>query len=159
MTIKNRMNQAYPPLLYMCKKTFLYLVLIFSINSGTCQAQVKEKPWANPVLIYGSSFGNIFQQLYLTNNFTMMLNLTASESRRQHSDSVILQYYQQMQFAYPITLLSHDRDKNKYKLIYKANINATFQKLKVDIIVENDTARIVLPINFKKSRYFFNEIH
>ena len=142
-----------PPSLYGRILVFLCLVMLMSLESSICKAQT-EKSWANPILINGSSFGNIFQQLYLTNDFQQMLRLTAAGSREQHGDSTILAYYKLMQFAYPIKLISHTRQGQQYSMVYKTNINATMHKIKVDICVENDTARIILPGKFDESKYF-----
>ncbi|MBL0342912.1 MAG: hypothetical protein IPP71_19790 [Bacteroidetes bacterium] len=95
------------------------------------------------------------QQLYLTGNYEMMLMLTAKESRVLHGDSLILRYYQNMQFSYKIQLVSHSRKGNKYQLIYKSKIDATVVRLKVDIIVESDTARVILPLYMNESKHYY----
>lgn len=84
-----------------------------------------------------------------------MLEITAQESLETLGDSTILDYYKKMQFSYPIRLISHTRNGNKYQLIYKAEINATVVRLKVEIIVENDTARVRLPFNLDASKHYY----
>lgn len=126
LTINNSgkpLSSPSPPLLYKCIPMFLYLSAILNLASSTCQAQREDKRWSNPVLIYGSDLGNIFQQWYLTGNYRKMLELTSCESRGLHGDSIILDYYKKMQFAYPIRLISHTRNGNKYQLIYKSKID------------------------------------
>lgn len=144
----------HPPLLYCHIIIVIFIALFKAFGMNTAKAQSKDmKPWANPVLIHGSSFANIMQQSYLTGNYDMMIKLTAKESRVLHGDSVILHYYQHMQFSYPIQLVSHSQKGNKYQLIYKAKIGATVVRLKVDIIVESDTARVILPLNMNESKH------
>jgi len=128
--------------------------MILSLNIYVCKAQTSGGHWSNPLLIYGSSFGNVFQQLYLTQDYKMMLNLTATESRIAHGDSVIIKYYEQMQFAYPLRLISHTRNGNTFQLLYKSKINATVVRLKLDIVIESDTARVVLPLNLNETKYY-----
>jgi hypothetical protein len=94
------------PCFYCHIVLLIYLGGFYSLTPANCQAK-SNKPWANPILIHGSSFANIMQQLYLTGNYDMMLKLTAKENRVLHGDSAILRYYEQMQFAYPIRLISH----------------------------------------------------
>ena len=142
------------PCFYCHIVLLIYLGVFYSLSSANCQAQ-SNKPWANPILIHGSSFANIMQQFYLTGNYEMMLKLTAKESRVLHGDSVILRYYQNMQFSYQIQLVSHSRKGNKYQLIYKSKIDATVVRLKVDIIVESDTARVILPLNMNESKHYY----
>lgn len=129
-------------------------VAIIKLASGTCQAQSEDKRWSNPVLIYGSDLGNIFQQLYLTGNHQQMLELTARESREIHGDIHILDYYKQMQFAYPLELISHSRNNTNFQLIYKTQINATVHKIIMNVVVINDTVRVVLPVKLHESKYF-----
>ena len=148
----------HPPLLYSHIIIFIYIALFKALGMNTALAQSKDiKPWSNPVLIYGSSFGNIMQQLYLTGNYEMMLKLTEKESRILYGDNAILRYYEKMQFSYPLRLVSHSQSGNKYRLIYKSKIDATVVRLKVDIIVENDTSRLVLPAGFEKQLYFLTQ--
>ena len=148
----------HPPLLYCHIIIVIFIALFQALGMNTALAQSQDiKPWSNPILIHGSSFGNIMQQLYLTGNYEMMLKLTAKESRVLHGDSVILRYYQHMQFSYPIQLVSHSLKGNKYQLIYKSKIDATVLRLKMIVIVENDTSRLVLPAGFEKQKYFLTQ--
>lgn len=148
------LNRFHTPLFKCYKQLVICLGVFYSLSPSNCQAQ-SNKPWANPILIHGSSFANIMQQLYLTGNYEMMLMLTAKESRVLHGDSLILRYYQNMQFSYKIQLVSHSRKGNKYQLIYKSKIDATVVRLKVDIIVESDTARVILPLYMNESKHYY----
>ena len=153
------LKQFQPPLFKFFEQLVICLVMTMGLYDGACQVQSDSKPWSNPILIYGSNFGEVFQQLYLTGNYDLMLNLTSHGNRQFYGDSAILAYYKQMQFAYPIKLVSHKRDGNKYQLLYKTYLNATVHKIIMDIIVEHDTARLVLPSKFNESRYHLLGIH
>ena len=148
------LNRFHTPLFKCYKQLVICLLMILTLNSCMCKAQTSGGPWSNPLLIHGSSFGSVFQQLYLTHNYELMLQLTATDSRKILGDSVILGYYEQMQFAYPIRLISHTQRGNTYQLLYKTIINGTVVRLKVDIMVENDTSRVVWPLNLNETKYY-----
>lgn len=154
MSSKMNALPCYPPLYSTVKKTFVCLVLFFIVLSKLAFGQTKTKEWSNPILIQGSDFGNIFQSYYRIDNIYQMLNLTSSDSRKKYGDSIIENYYSKMQFNFNLKLLSYRKlNPNKYMLIYSTKVGATKQLLKMEIIVENDTCRLVLPNSSLKQKY------
>lgn len=107
-------NLYRPRLLQLTSKLFGFLVLIFLAVPGTGNSQTDGISWKNPTLIAGSDFGRLFQGYYKTGNQEMLLALTAQESRTRYGDFTILNYYSQMQIAYPIKLKAHKNEDNCY---------------------------------------------
>jgi hypothetical protein len=105
---------------------------------------VKETPFANPVFIYGSSFGNFFQTLYKQGKFEDMLAFTSSESLKQFGKDKILNMYQKVQFGFIIKLKSQNTQGDTTVLNYEAGINATKNIVRISVVVENDSAKIVV---------------
>jgi len=130
------------------------LVVIVAMATTNALAQPKPGSWSNPNLIEGSSFGHIFQGLYKTGKYETLLRLTASDSRRQYGDQVITKYYQQMQFAYPLKLISSSHEGASWILNYKTTISATVAIIKMKVVLESDTCRLVLPQGFNEQQYF-----
>lgn len=108
----------YPPLLSTVKKTFGFLVLIFLAFTGSVNSQTAGNSWKNPLLIAGSDFGRVFQGYYKTGNHNMLLTMTSQESRTKYGDSIILDYYSKMQFAYFMKLKAHKKVDDCYFLTY-----------------------------------------
>lgn len=101
-------------------------------------------PYINPVLIYGSSFGNFFQALYKIGKFEDMIKFTSSQSIEKFGQSKVLDFYKKMDFAYNIKLKSKSEDAGVTTLNYEAGIMATNNMLRMDVVVENDSCKIVL---------------
>lgn len=148
------LNPFHAPLYRCYKQLVIYLVFVFVVFPGSVYSQNEHANWSNPILINGSDFGHVFQAYFKTGNHNMLLALTSHESRTQYGDSTILHYYNTMQFAYPIKLKAHKKEDNCYLLTYNATFLATAHILVMKIVVEQDTARIILPVGFNKQSYF-----
>ncbi len=135
-------------------KLFGFLVLIFLAFPGSGWSQNQNISWKNPILIAGSDFGLVFQGCLKTGNQEMLLALTSQESRSKYGDSTILNYYNKMQFAYSIKLIAYKKVDNYFFMTYNANFLATTHIIVMKIVVEKDTARLVLPNNFLEQTYF-----
>jgi len=104
-------------------------------------------PYINPALIYGSSFGNFFQALYKIGKFEDMLHFTSSGSINKFGRDKVLNFYKTMDFAYKIKLKSMNAGATPIEatvLNYEAGIMATKNMLRMDVVVENDSCKIVL---------------
>lgn len=107
--------------------------------------QNNPKPFSNPVLIYGSSFGNYFQMLYKTGKYEEMIKFTSTKSINRFGTKSIIELYKKMDFAYEIKLKSKiDNKDNSITLNYSTIINATKGLLRMNVIVENDSTKIIL---------------
>jgi hypothetical protein len=112
--------------------------------ASPCLSDASEKPFSNPVLIYGSSFGNYFQTLYKTGQFDHMMKFTSSESIEKFGRDKILEFYKNMDFAYSIKLKSKNDNDGVTTLNYEAGIMATRSMVRIDVVLENDTCKILL---------------
>ena len=130
------------------KKTILVIALLFSL-SAVCQPNVDklvndDKPYANPVLIYGTDFGRYFKMLYKTGDFDTMLKFTSQKSIDKFGKENILEYYKQMDFGYDMRLKSKTEKGELIVLNYDAKIVNTTRVVRINVVLENDTSKIVL---------------
>ena len=142
-------------------KNFLILLLFLLLFSCTDNSQpivigqvsyastpeVVTKPFSNPVLIYGSSFGNYFQSLYRIGDFESMLKFTSSSSIKKYGKKAILERYEKMKFNYRLALTSTKKEGDITVLNYSSNIIATRTMIRLRVAVENDTCKVILPDN------------
>lgn len=92
----------------------------------------------NPVLYQGSTFGQYFQILHKTGNYNDMLAVTSEGSLKKHGKEKILNFYQEMEFSYPLKLKAF---KNGI-LFYETEINATKKTIQILVVIENGNCRI-----------------
>lgn len=104
---------------------------------------LSTKEFSNPVFIYGSSFGNYFQALYKVGKFDKMLKFTSSGSIMKYGKENIRKMYETMDFAYTIKLKSKF-GTDTITLNYEAGIYATKHMVRIPVVIENDTVKIVL---------------
>ena len=113
------------------------------------QAKPKSKisPYSNPLIIYGSAFGEFFQCIYRLGNYEAMLKFTAAQTRIKHGSAKLLKYYRdELKFDFEL-----DRLTNAYcagdtiTLVYSnAKIMATRKLIKLNVIIENDSCKLLL---------------
>lgn len=104
----------------------------------------KSSPWNNPVLIEGSSFGNFFQSLYKIGDYDEMIRFTSEKSIKKYSVDSIKRYYQSVDFGYEMKLKSRVVHQNFTVLNYESNILGTTKITRLNVVVENDTCRLLL---------------
>jgi hypothetical protein len=98
----------------------------------------------NPVLMNGSSFANYFQALYKLGRFDDMLLFTSKNLITKHGRKSILESYQKMNFAYEIKLKSiQNNNDSSYTLNYSGVQFATNKIIRIDVIKENDTIKLL----------------
>ncbi len=132
----------------------MILLFVFYTNElGVAQSSVKSD-FSNPLLIYGTSFGNYFQLLYKQGRFEEMLKFTAKESLLKYGRKRIDEYYRSTSFGYKMKLISHSKVNGVYILNYQCVIMQTFCIVRLTAVIENDTAKILLPFTFPKQRIF-----
>lgn len=109
-------------------------------------------PYSNPFLIYGSSFGNFFQTMYKHGKFKDMLAFTSKESVDKFGREKILAFYEnELKFGYDIgeRAISSGTDGDVIILNYKSDVIATKRIIRMKVVVENDSVKIILPDNLK----------
>ena len=131
-------------------------MLMLSIMIGSsAYSQSNSIDFSYPPLIAGSSWANIFQRLYKNGDYESMIKLTSKESIEKYSADTIRIFYQTMDFGYMLKLKSWTMDSNYYHLNYSATINATETIIRLKLTnTQGDTAKIVLPADFRKQKYF-----
>lgn len=98
----------------------------------------------NPILIYGSSFGQYFQSLIKTSKFDVMLQFTSSKTIEKYGSDKLLKMYKQLDFAYPLKLKNSKQIQNgDTELTYETTIMATNKIFRMYVRVENDTTKLV----------------
>ncbi|MEK6829523.1 MAG: hypothetical protein AABY15_05345 [Nanoarchaeota archaeon] len=101
--------------------------------------------------LVGTDFGNFFKTLYKQGKFEDMLAFTSSQSIDQFGKEVILDFYKNnLQFGYEIGKPHSQTVTGEIiTLNYDANIIATKKVVRFNVVVENDSCKIVLPNNLK----------
>lgn len=136
----------------------IVLLIIQSCHVGTKEPTVvidkpKEminesiKPFANPALVYGSSFGHYFQTLYRNNQYAMMLRFTSDKTKLKFGAQSLTMFYQnKFKFDFELGSLSnisiqHDTVTLTYS---KTNQFATRRKITIQCVIENDSTKLLL---------------
>ena len=101
-------------------------------------------PYSNPAIIYGSSFGEFFQMLYKTGKFEDMVKFTSSQSLELFGREKVIGFYKSMDFGYKIDLKSMNKDVDIITLNYEADILATKNIVRMEVVIENDSCKILL---------------
>lgn len=113
-----------------------------------------EHSYSNPVLIYGSSFGNYMQALYKTGKFEEMLKFTSTESINAFGRNAILEKYKKMNFGFFIKLKSKNENQDgSVTLNYESMEIATRGIFRMKVKIENDTCRIIIENIKSKNRF------
>lgn len=120
------------------------LLGIFSISSLCLEAQDINKPFSNPALFYGTSFGNYFSVLYRQGKYIEMLRFTSSNCLLKYKQNLVLRLYQEMDWGYNMKLASISSQGDTLILNYEANINNTVHMGRIPVIIENDSCKILL---------------
>ncbi len=117
----------------------------FPYNYYNSSTQQTDRPFSNPILIYGSSFGNFFQTLYKQGKFNDMILFTSKNSIEKYGIKNILEAYEKMEFGYNIKLKSSNSNPNKtITLNYETEIMATKGIMRMNVVIENDTVKVLL---------------
>lgn len=112
----------------------------------------KVGEYENPFFIYGTDFGKFFQTMYTHGKFEDMIKFTSSKSIEQFGEDAILKFYKnELDFGYDIGKypLSSGTDGDVIFINYEANIMATKKIIRMNVVIENDSCKIVLPNKLK----------
>lgn len=94
----------------------------------------------------GSDFGQYFQTLYRLGQFDEMINFTSQKSINKFGTDRILEFYEnELDFGYEIKLNSQNTTGAITTLNYDADIFATNKVVRLNVVIENDTCKLVLP--------------
>ncbi|HXB41246.1 MAG TPA: hypothetical protein VNZ49_11940 [Bacteroidia bacterium] len=116
--------------------------------------QKEEKPYSNPALIFGSSFGEFFQSLYRNNFYKEMLAFTSIRTKKKFGSKLLHHYKNEFKFDYELGHLSNiTQEGDTIFLTYtKAYRFATRHKVKIPCVLENDSIKLLLT-NLRKNSF------
>ena len=97
----------------------------------------------NPSIFLGSSFGEYFRACHLIGHYEEMYRFTATESIDKYEKEQIMLFYNNIQLSYKLDLKTITKQGDYYILFYRTNTNATKRTLKMKVILENDSTKIV----------------
>ena len=100
--------------------------------------------WSNPNIINGSSFGNVINTAYRIENFDLLYALTDSTTRRKYSKQEITDLCSTLGLGFEMRLLNTKKDSGIYSMSYEVMVDATRQIIRLPVVVENDTCRLLL---------------
>lgn len=123
------------------------MAVVYSWNSVQAQDAII---YSNPALIMGTSYGKFMETLYKIGDYNTMLQFTDSQSRNKFTDNAILKQYKNMEFGYPLKLISIQESI----LNYSSTIYGTTCMIRFRVVLENDSVKILLPDNFLKQKIF-----
>jgi len=114
---------------------------ITNANEGKIHLRtLVEKPrLSNPIFFLGTSFGQFFQMLHKTGEYHQMLTYTSQSTKQKFEDKELLDFYQEMNFSYTLRLKAFKDGV----LLYVGTIDATIRTIQVNVVIEDDTCRIV----------------
>jgi len=127
------------------KKVILILIATLGLALGSF---AQKGDFSNPALIYGSDFGNYFKVLYTQGKFKDMVKFTSVESIKKHGEKKILEFYKnKFKFGYELGKLKSSYKEDGITVLNypDARIIATKRTIRIHIIVENDSCKLVLP--------------
>jgi hypothetical protein len=120
-------------------------LVIITHKEATVESQ--SKPYSNPNLIYGSSFGNYFQALYRQDRFGDLLKFSDSQSRKRFGDGRLIGFYKNdFHFDFQMNkLTATNKSGDTTLLIYsEAIILGTKRKIIIPCLIQNDSCKIVI---------------
>ena len=107
--------------------------------------QQNQNNWDNPVLIGGASFGNIINVNYQLGLFDELYRLTNSTLKSSLSKQDIINKYRNLPMGFDLDFPINKTDENGIIwLHYSAEINATKKIMRMPVVVEDDTCRLML---------------
>ena len=106
---------------------------------------IMQKPFSNPALIYGSSFGSYFQALYKLGHYNEMIKFTSGKIIEKYGKDKLIKMYSKLDFAYPLQLknMSKDTETGNIQLTYMTTIIATVKIFRMDVRIENDSVKFM----------------
>ncbi len=103
--------------------------------------------WTNPVLIGAASFGNIININYKLGQFDELYRLTNSSLKSSLSSQEIINKYKQLPMGFDLDFpINKTEEGGMIWLHYEVAINATKKIMRMPVVVEDDTCRLVLQL-------------
>ena len=103
--------------------------------------------WTNPVLIGAASFGNIININYKLGKFDELYRLTNSSLKSSLSSQEIINKYKKLPMGFDLDFpINKTEEGGMIWLHYAVEINATKKIMRMPVVVEDDTCRLVLQL-------------
>lgn len=104
-----------------------------------------ETSFSNPALIFGTSIGELVQQLYKQGRWPELIKFISSTSIQEFGEENIISSFQRSDFGYEIKLKSMSIiGEERYLMNYQTTKYGTLGVLRMNVIIENDTTKIVI---------------
>jgi hypothetical protein len=108
----------------------------------------------NPAMFKGKTFGHFMPICHKIGDYQQMLKFTSNETREEYGDSVLIEFYENIQFSYPLELRSKILgDNGSFTLYYITNIGATNKTIQIEGVIEKDTCKVILKRLDKESPF------
>jgi hypothetical protein len=106
---------------------------------------IVNKPFVNANLIYGSSFGHFYQELYRQNRYEEMIRFTCRGIKEKYSKSELVNFYNSLRFGFELGKLGSSKSMCDTTILVYPNSNrlGTRTKTEVYCVLENDTVRFL----------------
>ena len=130
-----------------------------SINSPVPKGkdiQQVDNGMSNPLMLSaagGSDIGRLFNAYYRTGQVDKMIPLLDSKTKQTFSKEDLRKMLVNLQYGYDMKLSGAQKDGNRYTINYLCQIAQTTVVKQLNVIVEDDTARVV-PMNLKAGIVF-----
>ena len=107
--------------------------------------KIHQNYWNNPVLIGGASFGNIINVNYQLGLFDELYRLTNSALKSSLNQQDIINKYRNLPMGFDLDFPINKTDENGIIwLHYSVEINATKKIMRMPVVIEEDTCRLML---------------
>jgi hypothetical protein len=143
-------------------KKFIVLTILIASIFASCSNESKkvdckeiqaigkdtivEKPYSNPVLIFDSDFMRFMQSIRKVGDLSSLVNLTSSETIKKFGKEKVKKYYEDNFVNMSKLKLKSvvDNGDGTKTMNYINTVVATNHLSSVDIIVENDTCKLII---------------
>ena len=132
--------------LFSCKGPVAEKVAVVN-NSTKVEAPEAKISFADPARIAGSNFGNFFISMVRTQNYDMALKFTSKATIEKFGEKSIKERFKNFSYNYVLDLKSSATENNITTLKFSTNEFATGKLKTIDIVVENDSCKLVLSDN------------
>lgn len=107
--------------------------------------KIDQNYWNNPVLIGGASFGNIINVNYQLGLFDELYRLTNSALKSSLNQQDIITKYRNLPMGFDLDFpINKTYENGIIWLHYSVEINATKKIMRMPVVIEEDTCRLML---------------
>ena len=113
----------------------------------------EEKPnyvLNQPAFFMGSDFMHFMQACRKIGDIDRMVQFTHSESIKRYGTNKVKEFYKHTNITYEMELKSIQKEDSVYVMNYVSNKFATKGVVRFNVVVENDTCKLVLPYHLSK---------